>query len=582
MKKSICLSVLVFFVLSVLRLSAQNPNAVLVTIGDDSVTIGEFISSYQKNNQLSNSTAEEIREYLDLYINFKLKVKEGKSLQIDTGRAFKAELASYKNQSAQQYLIDKDVSDHLVQEALDRMKYNIRASHILIECPYTASPKDTLTAYNKAIGIRNSVLNGMNFAEAAVKYSDDKSARDTVNPTTQKKQYGNKGDLGYFTVFNLIYPFESGAYNTPVGSVSMPVRTQFGYHLIYVYDKIPAVEFIKASQIFISDSLAAQREMSEETRAKIEKIKAALKGGETFEKVVKEYSEDRVSREKDGALEPFSPGRRAGDYVQALVSLRPGGISEPVPSTIGWHILRLDELVPVVVNDEAMYLLRSRIARDTRSHLSKQSLVEKLKKEYRYEEKGKRNAMKFFEKKLPSTYFQSTAVNIEELPGIDKLKPMFTFADQQVTAKEFGRYLARFQGVNVEGPLNRFLEDRFTIFVEDKILAYENSRLETKYPEFKELVREYHDGMILYEINSNRVWGKALKDSAGLENYYQKIKFNYPAAERDSATYKSFEEIRAIVITEYQDYLDKEWVKELKARYPVKIDEELFSTLLKR
>ncbi|HPT52665.1 MAG TPA: peptidylprolyl isomerase, partial [Bacteroidales bacterium] len=201
---------------------AQEQKNVLVTIGNESVTKDEFLKTYSKNNNLMTATEKDLREYLDLFINFKMKVKEGEALQLDTLKQFKTELLSYQKQSSQQYLIDKEVTEQLMDEAKTRAQYHVRASHILINCPENASPKDTMAAYKKALTIREEILSGVyTFADAAIKFSEDPSARDMTNSQNGRVHPGNQGDLGYFTVLDLIYPFETAAYNTPIGQISM-------------------------------------------------------------------------------------------------------------------------------------------------------------------------------------------------------------------------------------------------------------------------------------------------------------------------------------------------------------------------
>lgn len=250
---------------------------------------------------------------------------------------------------------------------------------------------------------------------------------------------------------------------------------------------------------------------------------------------------------------------------------------------MGWHIVKLTEITPVTIDDEAKYFIKNKISRDSRSHLSRESLVEKLKIDYNYQENGKKAALKYFKKNLPETYFNSTSRDILELPGIDKLKPIFTFADQQVPAKDFANYISRFQGVNLKEGIMQFVESKYPAFVQEKIIAYENDHLSVKYPEFKELITEYHDGMILYEINSQMVWSKAVKDSVGLAAFYEKIKVNYPVdPAAQPVVFKQMSEIRAIVITQYQDYLDQQWIQELKLKYPVVIKEDVFNSIVKK
>ena len=584
MKKKISLFFVLSFFFSYLSFSQQDDN-IIATVGNEVITIDEFISSFQKNNQISKASEKDLQEYLDLYINFRLKVKEGKASQIDTAISFQKEFSAYRKQSAQQYLIDKEISDQLVQEAKERIKHYIRASHIMVTCVPDANPKDTLAAYQKAMEIRSKVLNGeMTFAEAAVLFSDDFSARDMVNPETRKKQHGNKGDLGYFTIFSLIYPFENGAYNTPVNSISLPIRSSYGYHIIYVQDKIEALERVSVAQIFVADTLAYKGMMSPEAKSKIEAIQQELNSGVSFEDVVTKYSEDQYSKDNGGVMESFPLNRRPGDFVKASISLQYNEVSQPVGTIMGWHILKLIEILPLTMtDDEATYFVRTRIPRDSRSHLSKDSFIARLKKDYQYTELKKGQTFSFLEKNVPDDFFISNQVNLNNLAKIEKLKPLAQFADQQITAPEFVNFLNKFRGVNLKESKRSFFEKHFNTYVEDKLIQYEDLRLEEKYPDFKELMNEYQYGMILYEINSKNVWEKAISDSVGLEQFYETIKTEYPAENsNDTIQYKPLEEFKATVITRYQDYLDEKWVSELKEKYPVVIRENILNSLLKK
>lgn len=562
---------------------SQNEASVLFTVGGDNVTVSEFTQTFNKNGDISKATSEELREYLDLYISFKLKVKEGKAQQIDTAKAFQSEWKGYRNQSAQQYLIDKEVTDHLIQEAVDRSKLMLRAAHILIECPSSVTGKDTLVAYNRAMKIREEILNGMSFADAAVKYSQDPSARDRVNPQSGRTTRGNRGDLGYFTTFNLIYPFETGAYNMKEGEISMPIRTTFGYHLIYLKDIQPSIAKINAAQIFIEDSMAFTGKASPEIQAKINDVTMRLAKGERFEDVANALSEDKATAQRGGALEPFRPMQRPGDFVQALLALKPGEYSVPVSSNIGWHFVKLIEFTYTDTTDEVLRgMVKNRIARDSRSFKSKESLADKLLVEYGLKTKGKKAAVKFLLKNIPENYFKNPdTTKLNKLPGIEKLAPIATFADQKVDAAGFAGYLGRFQGVEMKGSLEEFIEERFQYYIYDKVLTYENSILEEKYPEFKNLVEEYFNGMLLYEINSQNIWNKSLQDSVGLEKFYEEIKTQFPDPENPGA-YKPFSAVRASVVTQYQEKLEKEWIMELKKKYPVVVDEKVFESILKK
>lgn len=579
--KKIVLSLLVLAATS--ALFAQSDNDILIKIGNENITKGAFVTAYQKNNLISESTEKDLREYLDLYIKYRMKVQEAISLQMDTSKDFQRELKSYQNQSAQQYLTDSEVTEQLLEEAFQNSRYMVRASHLLIRCSENAQPKDTLAAYHKILQIRDKIVNGMNFNEAAFSYSEDESARDFINPQSNRLQHGNKGELGYFYVLDMIYPFEKAAFGMSVGQVSMPVRTKFGYHLIYLQDKIEAISKVFVSQIFIEDTNALTGEPSASIKAKLDEIQRQYNNGISFASLAKEYSNDLATKDSGGVMMPFAPNRRPGNYVAAAINLKPGEISKPVPSAMGWHILKLDSLVKAPINDETKFNLKARIQRDARARKSKESLVAKLKKEYNFQESGKTAALKFFNKNLPATYFQSTAINIESLKGIEKLKPIFTFADQKVSVVEFAKYISRFQGAQIKGDVVDFIETLYEPFVSEKILRYESEHLLDKYPEHKALVQEFHDGMLLYEINSQKVWNAAIQDSVGLENLYESIKTEFPVdTPNDSIQYKPLKEVRATVISRYQDQLENKWLEELRQKYPIFVDEKVFQSLLKK
>lgn len=559
---------------------AQNSNEVLFSVGDESVTVTEFINTFNKNNAFSEASEKELRDYLDLFINFKLKVKDGLDAQIDTAALFQRELAQYKSQSAQQYMVDREVTERLIKEAIERSSHMVRASHILISCPPNAQPKDSLIAYNKALDIRKKILAGtITFPEAAVQLSDDPSARDEVG-ANNRVQYGNKGDLGYFTVFDLIYPFETAAYNTPVGSISMPVRTQFGYHLIWVADKQPTVSRINVSQILLLDTTARSGQMSPQVKETLALIEEALKNGEDFAVLAEKYSDEPAAKDNGGMLEPFPPNRRPGDYIKQILSLEKEQVSAPSSSLlVGWHIVKLHELITPNFNEEELrFMVTSKIQRDSRSAKSKESLVEKLKKECGFSEKGKKAALNFLIKRLEKDTLMPSMDELLASAGIEKLKPMATFANRNITIQSFIKYLGSFSGIDLKDQAQSFLQAQYKIFIKDFILNYEFENLENKYPEYKLLLNEYLHGMILFEMNNEKIWSESLKDTAGFAACYEKVKENYLDSEGNP---KPLEEIKSIVLTEFQNELENKWLNRLKEKYPVQINEPLFESILK-
>ena len=570
---SICFTAFLF------TIYAQNKNEVLFSVGNESITATEFINTYNRNNSFEKAAEKEVRDYLELYINFKLKVRDGLDSQIDTAEIFRRELASYRSQSAKSYMADREVTEQLINEALERSPWMLRASHIMIHCAPTASPQDSLEAYNKILDIRKKITSGtLTFAEAALQYSDDNSARDDVR-RDGKIQYGNKGDLGYFSTFDLLYPFETGAYNTPVGTISMPVRTQHGYHIINVIDKQPVISRISISQILLLDSTAHSGSMTPDVKEKIKLIKEALASGQDFASVAEQYTDDLASKENGGKLEPFSYNRRPGNFIKQCISLEKDQISEPFPSVAGWHIVQLHELIlPEVKEEEKRHTMATRVQRDTRSTKSVESLIETLKKAYNYSDKNKKTAFNLMLKKMEKSDLIPAAIELLAALGNDKLKPIATFATETITIEDLAQYIDKFKGLNfIIKPID-FLENQFTLLFKERILKYELENLENRLPEYRELISEYHHGMILFEMNNLKIWSKSLKDTANFEIFYEETKFNYLDSEGNP---KPLAEIRSNVLTDYQNELEKKWLAQLREKYPVWINEELFKSILK-
>ncbi len=299
---------------STVQTQAQTKDSVLLNVAGNNITKAEFERVYYKNNNKENSNDEKsVREYLDLYINYKLKVKEAEALKMDTAQAFIDELAGYRKQLAQPYLTDKDVNDNLIKEAYDRLQKDVKASHILLKLNPDALPKDTLAAYNRIMKIREKLLKGADFAKMARDSSEDPSAKE------------NSGDLGYFTGMQMVYPFETAAYTTKVGQISMPVRTRFGYHLIKVDDIRPAVGEIHAAHIMIRCTSTDADSIQKEAKRKIDEINGKLKAGAKFEDMVTQYSDDKGSVSNGGILPWFGTGKMVPEFEKAAFALKKEG-----------------------------------------------------------------------------------------------------------------------------------------------------------------------------------------------------------------------------------------------------------------
>ncbi len=633
-------------------LFAQSPT--LFTIGSEQVSKAEFERIYKKNNSRETSTdAKSINEYLDLYVNFKLMVKEAKTLGMDTLEGFVRELSGYKKQLSQPYLTDKNVSDGLIKEAFDRMGWEVRCSHILVLVDENALPKDSLTAFRKIDSIRQLVLKGQPFDSVAKAASEDPSAK------------FNFGDLGYFTVFNLIYSFENYAYKEPVGQVSLPFRTRFGYHIIQVKDRRKARPDMQVAHIMLKPTKLAMNKGMDKVR--IDSLYNRLKAGADFGELAKQYSEDEQTAKNGGVLNNLTSigGPWPTEFKDAAYSLQnPGDYCQPVESSFGWHIIKFISRKPLPTFDESKDQLKNRISRDQRAEVNRAAMVDRIKKEYGFNES----------KNTVDAFFNLDSANLrKDLPAgrwsADSLwkheKVMFVLGARRFTQKDFKDYVTDYQSPRQRSAAQAVLAGMYKDFVNFQCLSYEESKLESKYEDFRNLLQEYHDGILLFDLKDKKVWSKSVSDSTGLQNFYDLNKSNYMWKDRVDATIyecndakvakkvkklvkkgiaqdsilknlnaqnplnltaktakyergenpwldsvgwttgirlfnepsgrvklvqvreilpaqpKKLTEAKGIITSDYQQYLEKEWVKELRQKYPVKVDEAVKANLFK-
>ncbi len=348
---SLLLGILIF---SLQLTFAQDNNAVLLTINGEKISKSEFINVFKKNNKSETFDQKALEEYLDLYINFKLKVKEAEEIGYDTIKSFIDELIGYRKQLSQPYLTDREANEMLIKEAYERMQWDIRASHLLIKIPTNASPKDTLEAFNKIMNIRKRILKGESFEKLAQELSDDPSARDMPATNEHPMMHGNKGDLGFFTVLDMVYPFENAAFATKVGDISMPIRTTFGYHLIKVVERKKAMGKALVSHILILTPKDSVNYNDAKEKQKIEELYNRILKGEKFEEMARLYSDDKATAVKNGILPWFGVNRMVPEFISIVGELKnKNDISKPFKTAYGWHILKLIDKKEVGTYDEA-------------------------------------------------------------------------------------------------------------------------------------------------------------------------------------------------------------------------------------
>lgn len=615
--------------LAAFNLLAQN-NEVLLTIDDRPITKEEFEYIYRKNNNnvYSESDKKSPKDYLDLFIDFKLKVIEAENLKMDTSRAFIDELAGYRKEVAAPYLTDSNYDEELVHEMYDRMTKEVDASHILLRLDPDASAEQEAAVLERIQKIRQEILDGKDFGKAAVEYSEDPSAKD------------NKGHLGYFTAFMMVYPFENAAYETPVGEISQPVRSRFGYHLVKVNDVRKNQGEILVAHIMKNKPQGASEAVKQQLKKEIDSLYVLVKNGADFAELAKKESDDRRSAAEGGKMPWFSAGRIIPEFSNPAFALKNiGDVSEPIETAYGYHIIKKIDERPIKSFEELRSEIESRIHRDPeRNNSSQHVFIKKLKDEYN-----------FAENQSGKQVLEGKTIQNDTLPAAD----LFTIDGKTFTTADFNAWIKE-QKVEV----NHFTK-LYNQWVDAEILALEDSKLEEKYPEFRFLMQEYHDGILLFNISQEKIWNYASRDTTGLEVFYEKNKTNHMWGERfkgsivtcedpavheqadklfaagltneevlehlnvedevieietgawekgsnpivdyyvwngpqpedfDSRTVfirgdkvesepKTLEEARGLYISDYQEYLEEQWVKALRSKYKVKVNKKVLKTI---
>jgi len=622
---------------------------VLMKINGKPVYKSEFEYIYNKNNSNNSLDKKTLDEYVDLFVNFKLKVEEAKAQGLDTTQSFISELAGYRSQLTRPYLTDSKVDEQILREAYDRMKEDVEVSHILVRIPQGATPADTLTAWKKI----NSTLKRLDkedFAKVAKEISEDQSAEE------------NGGYIGWVTAFRTVYPFETVAFNTPVGKISAPVRTAFGYHIIKVHNRRKSQGEILVSHImrFTAEGDEAKNKAAKQ---KTDSLYQRVLAGDDFGKLASEFSEDRGSATRNGELPWFGSGRMIPEFENAAFALKnTGDVSTPIQSAFGWHIIKLLDRKGVASFETVKADIERNVKRDERANMGQKAFVDRLRKEYGYAVNTAyvNEFSKLLENKtLADSVFQLEAAKLN--------KPLFTFAGKEFTQADFAAYLKK-NAFSEKAIASEIIEQKLDAFTEKEILAYEDSQLENKYEDFRFLINEYHDGILLFEVSNNEVWEKASKDTEGLARYFNEHKADYRWEKphfkgrviscKDKATLKAakaivkrshndsidkylrtrlndsiqyvkvekglfaqgenkavdkfgfkvkkakfeptkeypyvfvvgknlknnpedYTDVRGLVTADYQEYLEKEWITALRAKFPVEIDQNVLKTVWK-
>jgi peptidyl-prolyl cis-trans isomerase SurA len=641
--------------LFLLPITAFSQEDVLLTIDGQNVTRSEFERIYHKNSTIQTPVDNKgVLEYLDLFINFKLKVIEAEHQGLDTLESFRTELGGYRDQLAKSYLKDTSFDEILIREAYDRMHTDLNVSHILVRCAQDAPAADTLAAWNKAQQIRKRLVKGEAFETVARASSEDANAKE------------NGGTLGWITAFSLpFYSFESTVYSMKVGDISNPVRSSVGYHLIRLNDKRQSPGEIKVAHIYKTVPPKSSPAVAEAARKAIFAIVDSLKMGYDFATLAKHNSDDKNSGRQGGELAWFGTGRMIPEFENAAFSLKNNGdIGTPVQSQYGWHLIkRLDQrgLQPLAA---LRTQIKNQMNYSQRNLVSRAAWINKLKKEHGFTEQS--GALDPFFARIDSVYTAAPEkANPKLFAGLKA--PVFSIGNKSYTQADFASFIqAKSRSRRGTAP-TAFVKSLYNDFTEEAVLAYEKSMLENKYPDFRYLMQEYHDGILLFDLTDRMVWSKAVKDTLGLKEYFHANQSKYSWNDRiavtvytcrDSATAaavakflvkkpkkptdtnwlakkvcpadtsyscvkieqvnfekgdnpqldhsgwntgmtdiirsgekfvlmektallpptaKTLQEARGLVTADYQDFLEKQWIKDLRAKYKVEVDQTVLS-----
>ncbi|OGS72627.1 MAG: peptidylprolyl isomerase [Flavobacteria bacterium RIFCSPLOWO2_12_FULL_31_7] len=534
---------------------AQNSKEVLFTIDNNQYFTDEFKRIYLKNLDLvKDDSQKDLNQYLDLFIGYKLKVNKAYKLGLQNNSKYQNELSSYRNQLSKTYLNDSKVTNQLIEEAYNRSLKEIKASHILLSFDESIKGADTLAFYNKALELKKRIEKGEDFEAIAIANSQDPSVAE------------NKGNLGYFSSFRMVYPFESAAYKTKVGQISNPVRTRFGYHLIKVTDVRDNKGEVTVAHIMILNPTEATDEAKAKAKQTIDDISKKIQQGENFEALAAQFSEDKSSAVKGGVLQRFGTGQLSSEAFEnvAFSLVNKGDISQPFESGFGWHIVKLIEKHPLKSIEESKLELESKIKRDERSIIITNTLANKLKTKYSVEI-NKAQYQNIEKAVNDAVYSQTWEIPTQKenfngnLITIDKSK--------KVATPSFLSYIHSQQKNKLTTkPVKKLVAELFESWKGEQLITYYNDNLEKEFPEFKNIMDEYRDGLLLFDLMENEIWTKSKTDTVGLKKYYEANKSKYNWKDRYDVDILSSTDAK--VISEAQKMLKKgKSIEAIKAKF---------------
>lgn len=522
---------------------SQKKDKVLLTIGNEKVLVSDFKRVYEKNlDAIENEEEKDIQKNIELYINYRLKVKEAYRLQLDTLPSYKKEIETYRNQLSLPYLQDSSFINKLVEDAYFRIKNEVKAKHILVRTPAVATPKDTLEAYTKIKNIREKILKGEDFEKVAVEFSEDPSAKG--DPASGRE--GNKGNLGYFSAFRMVFPFEDAAYKTKVGEVSTPFKTRFGYHILQVDSIRLSKGEVEVAHILITDKTEKGEKLINEVYDKLQK-------DEQFKTLARKYSDDEGTKSKGGVLRKFGTGVMVKEFEDAAFSLeKEESYSKPFQSRFGWHIVQLIKKHPIDSFENLKADLLQKVRSDERAQLSQMAVIQKLRKKYSITEN--QNAKSILDAK-----------NIRTIAKDSLQDEILKINERSISQEKFVNYIKNKSG--------KAVFELYEDFKNEEILNYYKENLEKSAPEFATTLQEYKDGLLLFELMQQTIWEKSTKDSLGLKTFFDENVSKYSSTE--------LSKVKGEVMNDYQNFLENNWIAELRKNVIIAIDNRQLKNLIK-
>ena len=478
----------------------------LITISGEPILANEFIRVYNKNlNLVQDDSQKNVDSYLELFVNYKLKLTEAKALRYDKDPKYINEFKSYKNQLTQSYLTDKNVTDDLVREAYERTENEVKAQHILVLLDEVET--DTLAAYSKIEAYRERFIN-----------EDFESLKKELH--NGKTTYVE--DLGYFSAFKMVYNFESAAYATEVGSVSQPFRTRFGFHVVKILEKRKSEGEVGVAHIMIANT---QKDTTLVAKDRIQELYRLLLQGEDFGELAKQFSDDKSSSMRGGELKPFKSGQINSEIFETTAfELSPSNpISKPIQTQFGWHILKYINKNPIQSFEKLQPELKNKVGKDSRSQLVKAKMLERLLAEYQIENPNSNLAA--FETNLS----YNSSENMWELPSkFNKDQSFLSIKNQTYSFGDFLEYLNKNQkSIKKDWATSVIVKKQYATFLEKSVFKYKEENLENENEEFAHILNEYREGLLLFDLMQDKIWEGAKNDSIGLQEFYNSNKQNY-------------------------------------------------------